>query len=397
MKKYIMILITLFSLSLAAQEFRGTWIARNSLSTKETLQKAIDSLASANFNTVFINVWSRGYPLWKSSVFHSHTGVYIDPLYEGRDILAETIAEAHKHGMSVEAWFEYGFVGGWTGNIPAGQKGPIFNAHPDWVARTQTGVEKDGSNFYWMVHTRNDVQQFLIDMCEEIAQNYDVDGIELDRIRYSSLEYGYDNYTDSLYRAENNGNPPPTVTSDTSWIRWRANKLNDFMQAAYNAIKAINPKVNVSNAPSLYSSSSYTAYVTFCQDWVTWVNTGLVDNVQVQSYVGSVGSFGAILDFISTMIPDKSKIYPAFAVAPNGNTIPPATLLQYVTTTRNKGFKGNAVWYQPDILAVNQYFATTIYPQKNYVPHHPADWRSYYKIDEIADQANVIREGTWTS
>ncbi|MCK6603975.1 MAG: family 10 glycosylhydrolase [Ignavibacteriaceae bacterium] len=397
MKKYILILITLFSLSLAAQEFRGTWIARNSLSTKETLQKAIDSLASANFNTVFINVWSRGYPLWKSSVFHSHTGVYIDPLYEGRDILAETIAEAHKHGMSVEAWFEYGFVGGWTGNIPAGQKGPIFNAHPDWVARTQTGVEKDGSNFYWMVHTRHDVQQFLIDMCEEIAQNYDVDGIELDRIRYSSLEYGYDNYTDSLYRAENNGNPPPTVTSDTSWIRWRANKLNDFMQAAYNAIKAINPKVNVSNAPSLYSSSSYTAYVTFCQDWVTWVNTGLVDNVQVQSYVGSVGSFGAILDFISTMIPDKSKIYPAFAVAPNGNTIPPATLLQYVTTTRNKGFKGNAVWYQPDILAVNQYFATTIYPQKNYVPHHPADWRSYYKIDEIADQANVIREGTWTS
>ncbi len=57
------------------------------------------------------------------------------PIIAGRDILAEAVAEGHRLGLHVEAWFEYGFVGGWTGNQPPGVKGPIFQAHPDWVAK----------------------------------------------------------------------------------------------------------------------------------------------------------------------------------------------------------------------------------------------------------------------
>ena len=392
---FLLLLTGLLNTGLFSQEFRGTWLARNSLSSKDVLAKAMDSLAANNFNTVFVNVWSRGYPLWKSDVFFRETGVYIDPTFQGRDVLAEAIAEGHKRGLHVEAWFEYGFVGGWTGNQPPGGKGPIFNSHPDWVAKKLDGGEIDGSNFYWMIHTKPEVQNFLIAMCTEIARNYDVDGIELDRIRYSSTQYGYDAYTDSLYRVQNNGNPPPVNYADTSWIRWRANNLNQFMVRVKDSIKTINPHVNISNAPSLYASGSYTSYVNFCQDWVGWLRDGSVDNVQVQSYVGSSFSFGAILDYILQLVPDKNKIYPAFAISPNSVSITNQEISNFVNVTKTKGFKGNAIWYFTDLGPVFPYIKQNIYQTPSYPPHSTANWREFYKIVEMSDQANAMRAGNW--
>lgn len=380
-----------------SQELRATWIARNSISNKETLARTIDSLASANFNVIYINVWSRGYPLWKSEVFNNHTGVYIDPVYNGRDILAEAIAEAHKHGMHVEAWFEYGFVGGWTGNQPPGAKGPIFEAHPNWVAKKQNGGEIDNSNFYWMVHTREDVQNFIIDLCKEMALNYDLDGIELDRIRYSSLEYGYDEYTDSLYKAEHGGVSPPTNISDPTWIRWRANKLNEFMVKAYDSIKTINPHINISNAPSLYSSGSYTAYNSFCQDWVGWLQQGSVDNVQVQSYVASPSAFSNILDYIISIVPDLTKVYPSFAINPGGNQLTQSQINEFITITRNKGFKGNSIWYFTDLLPHFTFLRNGLYSEKVYPPHSSYDWREYYDITTLLQPNKLTISGNWLS
>ncbi|KAB2909608.1 MAG: family 10 glycosylhydrolase [Ignavibacteriales bacterium] len=377
------------------QELRGTWLARNTLASKESLAKAMDTIAANNFNTVYVNLWSRGYPLWKSDVFFAETGVYIDPTFQGRDILAEAIAEGHKRGLHIEAWFEYGFVGGWSGNQPPGGKGPIFNAHPDWVAKKIDGGEIDNSNFYWMVHTMPDVQNFLIAMCTEIARNYDVDGIELDRIRYSSLQYGYDAYTDSLYRAQNNGNPPPQNYSDTSWIRWRANNLNQFMVRMKDSLKAINPHLNISNAPSLYSASGYTAYNDYCQDWIGWLHDGSVDNIQVQSYVGSSNSFGAILDYIIQLVPDRTKVYPAFAIYPGGVQLSETEIKNFVTVTRNKGFKGNAIWYFTDLAGVFPFIKQNVFTSPNYPAHSQANWREFYKIVEISNTSNAVRTGNW--
>lgn len=399
LKKFF--LICLFILTYKefhAQELRGTWIARDQMGTKEALAQAIDSIAAANFNVIYVNAWSRGYPLWKSNVFYNHTGLYIDPTYEGRDILAEAIAEAHKHGLHIEAWFEYGFVGGYEPYFPGSSgKGKIFDTHPDWVAKRVDGGEKDNSNFYWMVQTRKDVQDFLIGLVMEIVRNYDVDGLELDRIRYSSLQYGYDSYTDSLYRLEHNGNPPPINYSDASWIRWRADKLNEFQARVYDSVKSVRPKFNLSNAPSLYSSSQYTSYNNFCQDWVWWVNNNKIDNVQVQSYVESPEAFSSILNYIQSMVNDKSKVFPSFAIKPGGNTLPPQVVFQFIDVTRSKGFKGNSIWYSNDLRNYFQDLKVNRYQQKTHPPYSTEDWREYKKIVKISDQINAVRFGNWTT
>ncbi|MBI2419491.1 MAG: family 10 glycosylhydrolase [Ignavibacteriales bacterium] len=361
------------------------------MATKELLAAAIDSLAKSNFNTVYINVWSRGYPLWKSNLFYNETGLRIDPVYTNRDILAETIAEAHKHGLHVEAWFEYGFVGWWNGDVTPPQKGGIFTPHPNWVARTKSGRELDNSSFYWMVQTRKDVQDFLIGLTTEICRNYDIDGIELDRVRYSHVGYGYDAYTDSLYRFENNNTPLPADSTNAQFLRWRADKINLFMKRAYDSIKAANPHVLISNAPSLYSSSSYTAYNEYCQDWVYWVNNNFVDYVQLQMYVSPWSTFSSIVNFAISMLQNKSKLYPAVAV----NMLSTQELGQYITGIRNLNLKGVALWYSLDLPPYFSSLRTGSFVNKTDPPLTEENRRAFYHVVTLKDTAKIKYNGAW--
>ncbi len=385
----------------SAGEVRSTWLAHDSLGTKDTLAAAISLAASNNFNVVYVNAWSRGYPLWRSQTFSNETGIGYYPAYNPRDIIAEAVAEGHRVGIHVVAWMEYGFVGGWTGYLPGTSgKGKIFDTHPDWVAQQQDGTELDGSNFYWMAHTRPDVQQFLINMTKELVSNYDLDGVELDRIRLSNLAYGYDPYSRSLYATENGGNQPPTSTNNAAWMRWRADKLNLFHAAAYDAVKGLYPRFIVGNAPSAYSSSAYSSYNATCQDWVWWLVNGKVDALEMQCYVSTPTSFSNNLRYVSILASNHiTKISPAFALRPNNIWIEYTNLVKYVDVARSGGFSGQGVWYHADLAISNNY--PNLYTNRYLTPsapsYLPADWRTHRGVTAISNTTDAVRAGTWTS
>jgi len=366
---------------LAAQELRGIWLSRNELGSRAQIAAVMDTIAANNFNTVYVNCWSRGYPLFPSEVFSKHTGLTIDPGYAGRDVLAEAIAEGHRRGLAVEAWFEYGFVGGWTGYYPGTSgKGKIFDAHPDWTAKKSDGSEKDGSNFTWMSHARPDVQEFLLQLHAEVARKYDIDGIEFDRIRYAGNVYGYDAYTDSLWKASHFGAAPPVNGADAEWMRFRADILNSFMRRAYDTVKAVNPNVSVTNAPGFYSSSSYQSYNDNLQDWFQWVETGSVDHVQVQMYVNNDNTLNAYLNYIFSnpvrSVTKKEKVFPALAFSPNGAATATTELMKMVSSTRTRGMQGNAWWYYGDLTPeLNAFLRTQVYPAKAGLPGRIPNWR----------------------
>jgi uncharacterized lipoprotein YddW (UPF0748 family) len=382
-----------------AGEVRSTWLARDSLTSKDTIATAMNLAASNNFNVVYVNAWSRGYPLWRSQTFSNETGIAIDPTFSTRDVMAEAIAEGHRVGLHVVAWMEYGFVGGYTNWFPGTSgKGKIFDTHPDWVAQQQDGTEMDGSSFNWMAHTRPDVQQFLINMTKELVSNYDLDGVELDRIRLSSLAYGYDPYSRSLYAAENGGNQPPTNTSNAGWMRWRADKLNLFHAAAYDAVKALYPRFIVGNAPSAYGPSTYASYNATCQDWVWWLVNGKVDALEMQCYVSTPTSFSNNLRYVSILASNHiSKISPAFALRPNNNWIAHTELPKYIDVARNIGFGGQAVWYHNDLTISNHYpnLYTNRYLTAAAPSYLPADWRTHRALLHHTNTADAVRTGTW--
>ena len=333
-------------------EVRAVWLDRSSLVSRSEIRSTVEQLAAANFNLVLVNVWSRGYPLWPSRVFESEVGLLVDPGYIGRDPLAEVIEESSRVGLFVMPWFEYGFIGGYSGYFPGvGGRGPVFDRHPEWLARTRSGASgftAPGGSFYWMVHTRPDVQEFLLSLVEEVARNYQVVGIQFDRARYPQLDCGYDDHSISLYRQENSGNGPPDNPADPVWMRWRAAGLNRFISLLHQRVKSVSGRLLVSNAPIVYPYS----YVNFVQDYPAWVVAGAVDFVVPQVYRRDSQQFEAELSRQTAQIEQGASVPSLVGFVPGIDSTNPTVeeLVRMVGEVRRRNLPGMAIWYYRSLL-----------------------------------------------
>jgi uncharacterized lipoprotein YddW (UPF0748 family) len=372
----------------ADAELRGVWFAwaGSDIPSNTDIARAMDALADANMNVVYVDVWRYGYPYFKSDTFHKYTGLYTDPAVGNRDILAEMIAEGHRAGLEVEAWFEAGFM------ATQGYNDHMYQAKPEWFAKDREGnVPLYGAGGMSLSHTHPEAWQFLIDLTQDVIRNYDVDGVEFDRVRYPGLDCGYDSTTIALYKADHDGNEPPDNTANSDWIRWRADKLTDFVGVFYDSIKAVNPDIIVSNAPLPWG------YEQFCQDWVAWVNQGFLDVAQVQMYNSTNDAYVWRLDTERTKMNDQSLLYPGIATAANGNTTTPEELIKMINSTRDRNLNGNVIWYHKPLIS-GTYLAelkASVYAEKTEIPYRDENWRIPVIIINEDDGRMTEKSGDW--
>ncbi|MCU0867566.1 MAG: family 10 glycosylhydrolase [Planctomycetes bacterium] len=357
-------------------ELRGVWVARDGLTSRAKIISTLDQLAAANINLVCVNVWSRGYTIHPSDVLFAACGIRQDPdpAYVGRDPLQEFVIEAHRRGIEVEAWFEYGFMFGWSGwYAGANGQGPLLNAHPSWVGISNTGatqVSDGGTGFFtWASHEHPQVRQFLIDICVEVAARYDVDGIQFDRCRYPSTAWGYDPTTAAAYQAAT-GQAPPTNVNNTQWKRWRADRLNAFHQDLYAAVKARRGSLRVTDAPTVWPGS----YDNFLQDWPQWVSGGSLDLVYPQVYRTTVSSYVTTLDQQLNALPAalRSKVAPGIRAI---SGTPTAEVLGMVAADRARNLPGHVFWYTEGLYDDLPALTTNYFQQPAAMPLRPAGWR----------------------
>lgn len=352
----------------ATPEVRGVWVDRSVMGSREKIREVMRTLADGNLNAAFVNVWSRGYPLWPSRTFESETGMVIDPGYTGRDPLQEAIEEGQKVGVAVIPWVEYGFVGGWSGYHPGqGGKGPIFDRHPEWLAQARNGSTsfpiQAGGSYFWMIHTHPDVQEFLFRMMEELARDYDVPALQFDRARYPSLDCGYDDYTRNLYREET-GREAPDSPGDAQWLRWRADKLNEFIGTLNRRIKEADWRMLTTNAPVVYRLS----YVDYAQDYPAWVRQGAVDFISPQIYRNDTAAFGRELDNQLREMPRGARLVPGVNVVADAEVV-----VATIEDVRRRKLPGVVLWYYGSLLQTGalRRLKETVYSEPAALP-----WRS---------------------
>lgn len=271
-----------------AQEVRGVWLTNvdsDVLFSTENTRNAIATLAQLNFNTLYPTVWNWGYTLYPSTVAKKEIGIELDPTegLQGRDVLQEIIDQAHQKGMAVIPWFEFGFM------APADSE--LAKLHPEWLTQRADGstmwLEGKTHERVWLNPLHPEVQKFITALIVEIVSNYDVEGIQVDDHFGYPSDMGYDDYTVALYQQEHNGKLPPQNTQDLAWIRWRANKITDYVAELFQAIKRANPQaiVSLSPNPQDFSLKSYLL------DWQTWERKGLIEELVMQIYRDNTNSF----------------------------------------------------------------------------------------------------------
>ncbi len=269
----------------ARSEIRGVWLTSNDtaiLGDRPKLQSALDQLSRLNFNTIYPVVWNSGYVMYPSAVAERYN---IQPFVfrglQGQDMIAEITAEAHRRGLLVVPWFEFGFMAPPTSELAMN--------HPDWLTQKRDGGQTSISaagEVVWLNPFRPEVQQFITSLVVEAVSQYNVDGIQFDDHMSLPSEFGYDDFTLALYKKETKKDAPANPR-DAEWLRWRANKITAFMVGLNKAVKARNPQAIFSVSPNYYDF----AYNLHLQDWLAWVKQNIVDELIVQVYRSDMDSF----------------------------------------------------------------------------------------------------------
>ncbi|MGI0495468.1 glycoside hydrolase family 10 protein [Alkalinema pantanalense CENA528] len=325
------------------KEIRGVWLTNidsDVFFEADRLKLAIQTLHAQGFNTIYPAVWNWGYTLYPSEVMQRKIGLAIDPRpagLQGRDMLQEMITEAHRLGMTVVPWFEFGFMAPADSELAVNAK--------DWLAKTQTGETTwlEGSDVrVWLSPFRSDVQQFILDLVTEIVGRYDVDGIQFDDHFGLPVEFGYEAATVALYQKETGGKQPPKAVNDDGWVRWRADKISQFMANVFKTVKAKNPNAKISLSPNPYSF----AYNKSLQDWRSWERQGLIEELVVQVYKDSFAGFDRELtqpEFLAAQshIPTGVGILAGL----RGKKVPMAQIQQQVKATRDRGYGGVSFFF----------------------------------------------------
>ncbi|MEO0948933.1 MAG: family 10 glycosylhydrolase [Cyanobacteria bacterium J06641_5] len=348
----------------APQEIRGIWMTNYgaSMSYYSTrLDETIANLAKHHLNTLYPAVWNRGYTLYPSPIAEAAGGVDRDrltsfPTIPLQDPLKGLVKQAHRQHLRMIPWFEYGL---WMPTNSA-----IAQAHPEWLTTTISGEttsptglrprgpeprnpllkplwnlkqEVVGANQGWLNPFHPEVQQFLVDLIADVVERYDVDGIQLDDHFGLPIEFGYDPYTQDLYRQEHGGAAPPSSPNNTEWVRWRAEKITQLMGRITAAVRAADPEAIVSLSPNPPDF----AYQQYLQDWQRWVASGFLDEVIVQVYREDLGALETelaqgSLQVLSRQLPIAIGLY----TGPARRAKSADRIEQEATAVRSAGYDG---------------------------------------------------------
>ena len=332
---------------------RGAWItttASTALDNRDNIRQMVNTCKAAGINHLFVVVYNNARTTYPSNVMNNLIGKPILERFAGRDPLQECIEEGHAAGLKVHAWFEYGF----SSSYSAGG-GSIVAAKPHWAARDLAGnlVVKNG--FDWLNGIHPEVQQFMIDLFKEVVTNYAIDGVQGDD-RLPALPYtgGYDAFTINLYKSENNGANPPTTATDTSWLRWRARKLNSFVKRLRTEIKSIKSTIQFTISPSPHPFG----YNEYLQDWPTWVDSTWIDAILPQCYRYDISGYTAVVQQQKAAHRNPAvPLYPGVLLRSGTYTASASMLSQMIQTNRNNGFKGESFFFYEGIKDVSSWFA----------------------------------------
>ena len=396
-----LVLLVIFPILHAQEksELRAVWLTNvdsNVLSTDQNISDAMDYLASIGVNVVFPVVYNSGYTLYPSAIMSRLFNAPVLPSspFVNRDFLDRLVIEAHRNGIEVIPWFEYGFATSYSLN-----GGHILAKYPTWALNDVNGNLIVDNGFDWMSPINPDAQNFMLSLMMEVLNNYGVEGVQGDdRLPAMPVEGGYDSVTVRIYKSENSGQPPPADNFNAAWMRWRANKLTQFLSRLRDSVKVRGKNVILSIAPTPY----YWGYQQLLQDSKTWAQQGLADNLIPQLYQYTISDYNYALNTTWNDVGQyNAKVFAAGLLAKVGTYVVDTVFLgQMLTANRAKAVKGECLFFYEGLRAnndrVGNFMKRNFYQTSAVPPYRDGiRWIPRAKIVNETDDA-AVRNGAWS-
>ncbi len=345
--------------TVSSASMRAVWHRPSEASLAE-IRQSLDLLQKAGFNTIFLETYLHGDPIFKSRTFETYNIPQKLPFVQkdgDRDLLKTWLDEAHKRGMKVHVWFQTFYAGNRQFDKSMGS---ILTTYPQWANIQRSGLGQATlpastleSGAYFLDPMNQEVQQFLLTLIDEIITRYPIDGFQLDYIRYPAsfpqdrfsyvaTTWGYTPFARKVFQ-DRFGKDPAELTPAADpelWAEWnnfKTRQIDRFVRKVRDDIKEKRPDMPLSVAifPKVKESIERKH-----QNWLSWAQNGWVDFIAPMTLTSSLESIATDTREVQTgaAVPVITGIFGPF----NGNN--PTDVVDQVWTAFQAGAKGVAVF-----------------------------------------------------
>ena len=378
-----------------ADEVRGTWVTttgNSAIASPANSAATMGRLKEIGLNTVYVETWKNGYTQFPSSVLERTIGVRQRPVpmpqdpsdsqavrqAPARDLLEETLIEAHRNGLIYVAWFEYGFMAAYKDTM-----NDLRRQKPEWLSRDIKGNEVAPNGFVWMNPLHPEARRFLTDLVLEAVDKYDLDGIQLDdRIVWPYITMGYDDFTRTMYAQEHEGRQPPEDYRDPAWMRWRADKVDAFARQFVQELRARRPRLLISLSPAVHPW----AWEHYLLDWPRWSGWSAADSTVPggpaprwdefipqayrADYAGFAATWRAQVDAVRATGGNRQRdLVAGIRIVGDGPDSSWEQLRQSIALTRELGNGGHVLWYSRGVTDLYADQLTALYKSSGPAGH----------------------------
>ncbi len=256
--------------------------------------KELDRIAALGCNTVYFHARAFGDAYYDSKLFAKNEliqspggGLLFDPL-------AIAVRLAHDRGISLHAWINpmRCCSGGQMEKMAGTAIGDMF------YEDSEKYFIKASDGRYWLDPANAECRELIAKGAEEIALNYDVDGIHIDDYFYPNAEN--DDFDSDSFAA---------YTGGLSLEGWRRENCSQMVRQIYSAVKNTDERILFGVSPQGNVRNNYDILYADVEKWCS--EEGYLDYIVPQIYFGyddPVCPFAETLERWKSMVNGDKKL-----------------------------------------------------------------------------------------
>tara|TARA_B100000989_G_scaffold211936_1_gene160932 strand:+ start:160 stop:1302 length:1143 start_codon:yes stop_codon:yes gene_type:complete len=286
-------LIFFIAYPINAKEFfdKALWIVRDHITSKRLIDEVIQFAENNNYNVLFVQIRGRGDAYYSSKLVprtHLLKSNEFDPLQY-------ILKKVKNKNIKIHAWMNVYYL--WSSSQKPFQNDHLLLNHPEWLDNntpdfidvenilklTKRNKKANGEGFY-LAPTHPEVDAHLQNVVTELLQNYQLDGIHFDYIRYHMFGWGMNpiglksflNHSSTMP-----GLPSLSLQNKPKFSDFKKSAISKFLEKSSIRIRAYQPNCMISAAvkPNLKS-----AHKNFGQEWDLWLDKGYIDRAVPMNY-----------------------------------------------------------------------------------------------------------------
>ncbi len=315
--------------NLVAQDL-AAWVVRFDIDSREKIDIICSQAQKSNFDRLLVQVRGRADAYYKSELIPR-----AEDLEDDFDPLGEILAQCT--GVEIDAWLNVYYL--WTGD-----KRPIDDSHPalqaSWLIKDRLGRSVDTytpleQSQRWIEGVYADpasesYRRYFADAVVELVKKYPVGGIHLDFVRYPGAYFGNggslarefehqygvavkelpERITRQDFAAWLNGSLPTKdrqlITARLIWDYRRAAEVTKLVALVRSELQRVRQGVRLS--ASVFPDP-LESFLDKGQDWPTWLQEGVVDELFMMNYFGDQHRVHALHNEVVQLVGNDAKIW----------------------------------------------------------------------------------------